>query len=156
TASARTRKEPTAHESKNIVQPARMATSVGGEPELTTRNHLAELGTAPAENISNAVPTVQQSPSTLQRQQASPGSGVTLSYASSAPVQRRCGDFSWQIKWVLQGATSATNGFIVQKVRRETMTQRCDDTSDHIFEVYWEAWQVKGGKILAGTSETVE
>lgn len=144
--------EPT----RAIRQP-HMVASAGREPDQVPIDHRAERSEAVAgENAGNAVAPAHQAASGLQHQQASAGGGVTLSYTKSAPVQGRCGDFDWQIRWVLQGATSATNGFIVQKVKRETLTQHCDNTSDHTFDLYWEAWQVKAGKVLAGMSETDE
>jgi hypothetical protein len=137
------------------IQQARMTTSASRGLVLPA-DQPAERRAVAAESTSNAVAPVRRSASGLQRQQAGAGGGVTLSYAKSAPIQGRCGDFDWQIRWILQGATRATNGFIVQKVKRETLTQHCDDSSDHSFDLYWEAWQVKGGKVLAGTSETEE
>ncbi|TWI50241.1 uncharacterized protein DUF4157 [Pseudoduganella flava] len=76
-----------------------------------------------------------------------------LTYTKQTPVQHRCGDFAWRIKWGLQGAADQANGFIVQKVKQESLTQKCDGTSDHDFYLYWEAWQVKNGKIMSGISD---
>jgi hypothetical protein len=44
----------------------------------------------------------------------------------------------------------------VQKVRTVSLAQTCDDKSDDVFDIWWEAWRVKDGKILAGTSEDQE
>ena len=80
-------------------------------------------------------------------------SSPSLTYIAQAPVQGRCGDFSWQIKWQLNNATEQTNGFIVQKVKQVSLAKKCDDSSDDVFNIYWEAWQVKNGKIMSGISE---
>ncbi len=77
----------------------------------------------------------------------------SLTYTAQAPVQGQCGDFRWQIKWQLNGATEQTNGFIVQKVKQVSLSQKCDDSPDDVFNIYWEAWQVKNGKIMSGLSE---
>jgi hypothetical protein len=119
---------------------------------------------APAESLSErAATTAEARPGSavsslnhreLQRQPlpASP-SAPTLSYTPETPVQGQCGDFSWKITWRLNGATAATNGFIVQKVKFVTLTQTCGDANDDTFDIWWEAWQVKDGKIRRGISD---
>lgn len=92
----------------------------------------------------------------VQRQGKAPAAAqgpARLTYTKQTPVQGRCGDFAWQIKWGLDGAAGDANGFIVQKVKQESLTEKCDGRSDHDFYLYWEAWQVKNGKIMSGLSD---
>jgi hypothetical protein len=81
------------------------------------------------------------------------GTAVSLSYIKGAPKQGQCGDYEWQIRWVLNGATSQTNGFIVQKAKAAFLGETCDNKRADTFDIWWEAWQVKGGKIMSGISD---
>jgi hypothetical protein len=95
-----------------------------------------------------------QSDVKLHRQPVPPPTSVpALTYTTQGPTQYQCGDFSWPVKWQLNGATERTNGFIVQKVKTELLTESCFNVPDHKFEVWWEAWQVKNGRIMSGTSD---
>lgn len=76
-----------------------------------------------------------------------------LRYEGPKPESQGCGDFSWKVKWILDGATESTNGFIVQKCNQSMIATDCSDEIDDSFKVFWEAWQVKNGKIMAGISD---
>jgi len=108
----------------------------GQEPE-----QVPELGTSPEAEPDAGVALQSDSRS---------ATGVRLDYQKLSAVQGGCGDFSWQVKWTLPGATADTNGFIVQKVKQVSIGEKCSGESDDVFNIYWEAWQVKGGRVMSG------
>jgi hypothetical protein len=89
------------------------------------------------------------------RREPQPGSGATvkLDYTKGVPRRGQCGDYEWKIRWVLNGATNSTNGFIVQKAKAVFIGTDCDNKIADTLDFWWEAWQVKGGKIMSGISD---
>jgi hypothetical protein len=85
-----------------------------------------------------------------------PAQSVTLSYDPwpYAPDQYKGpGGFVRVVVWRLKGAGPETNGYIVQKVKNTYEYGRCGDNSVRYVEIYWEAWRVRGGKIVTGGGE---
>ena len=79
-----------------------------------------------------------------------------LSYATkSAPKALDCGGFHSQIKWGIDGINEKTAGFVVQKVTFSLKRKKCSGEDNDFIKTYWEAWQVREGKIYIGTSESL-
>jgi hypothetical protein len=71
----------------------------------------------------------------------------------TARTDKGCGDYVWAVKWGLSGATDKTNGFIVQQLTFDFKREKCvGDGRNDFYKRYWEAWEVRGGKIFVGTS----
>ena len=77
----------------------------------------------------------------------------------SAPQAVDCGGFRWPVQWSISNATSSTNGWIVQKVNATFNVKDCSDSPvdikkksgwDVSWLPFWEAWQVRGGKVFIG------
>ncbi len=84
-------------------------------------------------------------------------SSATLSVTTKqAPTDQGCGGYSAKRQWSITGGGDSTNGFVVQKVAFDTRQLKCDDSDDTLpgTATYWEAWQVRGGKVFVGTSTT--
>lgn len=80
---------------------------------------------------------------------------VSLTYATVAPKRNLgCGGFSWGVRWGLNGATAATNGFVVQQLTFDLSRERCTGGRNDFRKTYWEAWQVRGGNIFVGTTNS--
>lgn len=78
-----------------------------------------------------------------------------LKYSTkSAPKALDCGGFHSQIKWDLDGSNEKTTGFVVQKVTFKLKRKNCSDEDNNFIKTYWEAWQVREGKIYIGTSDS--
>ena len=87
----------------------------------------------------------------------STSSSATLSVTTKqAPTDQGCGGYSAKRQWSISGGSDSTNGFVVQKVAFDTRQLKCDDSDDTLpgTATYWEAWQVRGGKVFVGTSTT--
>jgi hypothetical protein len=92
---------------------------------------------------------------TLQRQGGAAAAPATLDYTTVKPRTRTsCGGFEYAVKWKLDGATASTNGFVVQKLTFDLNREICAGGRDDFQKTYWEAWQVRGGNIFIGTSNS--
>lgn len=89
----------------------------------------------------------------IQREDES--SSTLLNFTTiTAPHSLGCGGFRSQVRWGLDGANESTNGFVVQKVTFDLARERLDGGNSDFQTTYWEAWQVRSGKIYIGTSES--
>ena len=68
-------------------------------------------------------------------------------------LTRSFGDYDWRVEFILKNASESTNGFIVQKVNFGSDTTTCDGKPTNDSAIWWEAWQVRNGKIFSGTSD---
>lgn len=72
----------------------------------------------------------------------------------SSPDPMHCGAFDWEVKWGLSPVNSSVNGWIVQRVRKINYYWPCSKSSTLLTIKkdlpFWEAWQVKNGKIYIG------
>lgn len=143
-----------AHELAHTIQQEHA--SVAGLRTIAPLDDAAEREAVGAEAKAEA-PLSPDRRASLRRQPdplaPTPSAPVSLEYVKEKPVHMRCGDYAWKIRWVLKGGTGQTNGFIVQKVKIVFLGEDCGDKRADTFDVYWEAWQVKGGKIMSGTSD---
>jgi hypothetical protein len=71
-----------------------------------------------------------------------------------APVDLGCGGYRAKRQWSIDNGGVGTNGFVVQKVNFNTSQLKCDGADDTtaVTPVYWEAWQVRDGKVFIGTT----
>lgn len=76
---------------------------------------------------------------------------VALSFRTTS-LTRSFGDYDWRVEFSLKNASEATSGFIVQKVNFGSDTTYCDGRPTNDSAIWWEAWQVRNGKIFSGTS----
>lgn len=74
-----------------------------------------------------------------------------------------CGGFNWPVKWSIENATTATDGWIVQKVELPHDVKDCAEKEVDLekkpglkpsWYTMWEAWQVRGGKVFIGGSKS--
>lgn len=79
----------------------------------------------------------------------------------AGPTTTDCGGFSWGARWSLSGATSSTNGFVVQEVNwifdiKDAAGTPVDGPTrmgfPAAFTHFWEGWQVRGGQVFVGTT----
>jgi hypothetical protein len=78
---------------------------------------------------------------------------ATLTYSTKkARTSSGCGGYEYAVTWGLNGASASTNGFIVQKLTFDLKREICAGGKNDFAKTYWEAWQVRGGKIFIGTS----
>ncbi len=79
--------------------------------------------------------------------------GPTLKKSEVTPrTDDGCGGYHWSVKWELSGAADKTDGFVVQQVTFNNKHIHCEGGKIDFNKRFWEAWQVRGGKIYAGTS----
>ena len=81
--------------------------------------------------------------------------GPTLNATTTTPkTDNGCGGYVWAQRWGLSGANSSTNGFVVQQLTFDLRRTGCGGTANNFYKRYWEAWEVRGGKIFVGTTTT--
>lgn len=70
-----------------------------------------------------------------------------------------CGGYEWDIKWGLSPNSNKVNGWIVQKIERIHILKTCQKGNKRTFIKktipFWEAWQVRKGKIYTGGLRTI-
>jgi hypothetical protein len=94
-----------------------------------------------------------------------PANGPSLSYTQVEPATAgKNGRYKWKVKWTLPGATDKTNGWIIQKLVAQ---QNVTDKNGKPIQPgsgnwggfpanktpYWEAWQVRKGKVFVGGTD---
>lgn len=103
-----------------------------------------------------AYTVAQRSGQLIQREDESESNAMPLSITTiTAPTNLGCGGFRDQVRWELPGAGSSTNGFVVQKVTFDLQREGCDGGDRNFQKTYWEAWQVRQGKIYIGTGRSL-
>ena len=99
----------------------------------------------------DGVSVPQTQPATAGNSPAAPAASLT--YSTVTPRTRQgCGGYEYAVQWGLDNATASTDGFIVQKLQFNLVRDICAGGTNNFAKTYWEAWQVKGGKIFIGTS----
>ena len=75
----------------------------------------------------------------------------------AAPTTGDCGSYSWQVRFSVENADKAANGYIVQKIDAKYNRSECDGSADPVTGIgkfpYWEAWGVREGKIFIGDTD---
>lgn len=161
-----------AHEMAHVVQQSGTSDLVAPRQQMIESGHnmleedadksaigaIASLWTGTTDTLSdiaqNAIPSLR-SGLRLQRCQKS-ASSVALTYSTVAPkTNLGCGGFRWGVKWGLTKTDASTNGFVVQKLTFDLKREKCAGGRNDFAKIYWEAWQVRKGKIYIGTSKSL-
>jgi hypothetical protein len=70
------------------------------------------------------------------------------------PVEGQCGAYSWKVRFSVENADNATNGYIVQKIDAKYTRTTCEGADKPVGGIgtfpYWEAWGVRSGKVYIG------
>lgn len=153
-----------AHELAHVVQQRSAPTALLSVLPVTSPGDASEqeASSVAAQLVrgESSTPVIQQTPRIARQAPAAPppaappaAAAATLTQSTITPrTDNGCGGFVWAIKWGLNGATASTNGFVVQQLTFDLQRVNCAGGRNDFAKTYWEAWQVRGGKIFIGTS----
>jgi hypothetical protein len=138
---------PNAQQGNNAFSGQAGETETGTLPQRESRDLLQCIQIMGEENAGLCREQVLGTPA-----QAAPTYPHVTHRVTLGPNNGGCGGFDFGSIFSVANATATTNGFVVQKVNFNLQRQTCTGATSNFVKTYWEAWEVRNGVVLIGTS----